>query len=122
MNLSRTEIDLETGQRIVIEQNAYKGVGGDILVLDVGVSAPAGYVQIFELPGEAPESAFNRLLAVLNSDYQKDVDAFSKAFTLAVMFDGVSEEAKKVTIRAQYAARKAKYATDLAALRAQYEA
>lgn len=122
MNLSRTEIDLETGQHVVIQQNAYKGVEGDVIVLDVGVSAPAGYVQIFELPGEAPESAFNRLLAVLNAEYQKDVDAFSKAFTLAVMFDGPAEEAKKATIRAQYSERKTKYATDLAALRAQYEA
>ncbi len=122
MNLSRTEIDLETGQQVVIQQSAYKGADGDVIVLDVGVSAPAGYVQIFELPGEAPESAFNRLLAVLNAEYQNDVDAFSKAFTLAVMFDGPAEEAKKATIRAQYSERKAKYATDLAALRAQYEA
>lgn len=122
MNLFRTEIDVETGQRIVIEQSAYKGSGGDVIVLDVGVSAPAGYVQIIELPVEEPSAAFSRLLADLNAAYQKDVDSFSKAFTLAVMFDGASEEAKKATIRTQYAARKAKYATELAALRAQYEA
>lgn len=122
MNLFRTEIDVETGQRIVIEQSAYKGAVGDVIVLDVGVSAPAGYVQIIELPCEEPSAAFSRLLADLNAAYQKDVDSFSKAFTLAVMFDGASEEAKKATIRTQYAARKAKYATDLSALRAQYEA
>jgi hypothetical protein len=122
MNLSRTEVDLETGHRIVVDQCAYSNSAGEVIVLDSGVSAPAGYSEIFELPGEAPSSAFNRLLSILNAEYQKDVDSFSKAFTLAVMFDGSSEEAKKANIRTQYAARKTKYATDLSTLRTQYGA
>lgn len=56
-------------------------------------------------------------LALLNKQYQEDVEAFNKAFSLAIMFDGVTEEAKKATIREQYAARKNKYVADLDILR-----
>jgi len=56
-------------------------------------------------------------LQILNADYQKDVDAFNKAFSLAILFDGVTEEAKKASIREQYNNRKQKYVSDIAALK-----
>lgn len=56
-------------------------------------------------------------LQILNAEYQKDVDVFNKAFSLAILFDGVSEEAKKASIREQYNNRKQKYVADIAALK-----
>jgi len=56
-------------------------------------------------------------LALLNNQYQVDVEAFNKAFSLAILFDGVSEEAKKAAIREQYTTRKQKYVADITALK-----
>lgn len=56
-------------------------------------------------------------LQILNADYQKDVEAFSKAFSLAILFDVGTEEAKKASIREQYNNRKQKYVSDMAALK-----
>lgn len=122
MEFSRSEFNVATGRRVVVEQFAYANAAGVVIILDAVIPAPEGFTQIFELPGEPSSQVFNRLLASLNADYQKDVDAFNKAFSLAIMFDGPTEEAKKANIRAQYTARKTKYAADVAALRAQYGA
>lgn len=74
---------------------------------------------IEEIPIPALPS-YQEALTVLNTTYQKDVEAFNKAFSLAIMFDGATEEVKKTNIRARYAARKAEYSNDFAALRTQY--
>lgn len=59
-------------------------------------------------------------LADLNTAYQLDVDAFSKAFSNAYLADGPSQESKQLNIRNQYVARKAVYVTDYNALRSKY--
>ena len=56
-------------------------------------------------------------LQILNADYQKDVEAFNKALSLAILFDGVTEDDKKASIREQYNNRKQKYVSDIAALK-----
>lgn len=67
-----------------------------------------------------PSMTFSQALAVLNAEYQKDIDVYNKAFATAILADGPNEESKKLAIRAQYNARKSQFATDYAALRAQY--
>ena len=69
---------------------------------------------------DTPLPKFQDELAQLNNKYQEDVEAFNKAFSLAIMFDGITEEGKKANIRTLYAARKTKYVADLATLRTQY--
>lgn len=59
-------------------------------------------------------------LQTLNAEYQKDVEAFNKAFSLAILFDGVTEEAKKASIREQYNNRKQKYVSDMTALKTKH--
>lgn len=120
MAFTRTELNLATGERVIINQVAYSNAAGDVVIIDEGETPPSGYSQVSELPAEPAQRVFNRLLAAANVEYQKDVDSLNKAFSLAVMFDGPTEEAKKANIRTQYAARKTKYAADVAALRAQY--
>ena len=56
-------------------------------------------------------------LQILNADYQKDVEAFNKALSLAILFDGATEDAKKASIREQYNNCKQKYVSDIAALK-----
>lgn len=98
-----------------------------------GAEPPGNSIEVPSAPSDARQiwtgnnwasvkTTFSEALSIANAEYQKDVDSLNRAFSLAIMFDGASEEAKKATIRTQYAARKEKYATDLAALRAQYEA
>jgi len=69
---------------------------------------------------DAPQVSFTQALDTLNKNYQYDVDNLTKAFSVALLVDGASEETKKANIRAQYATRKTKYTSDLAALRSQY--
>ncbi|BCD89690.1 hypothetical protein PSm6_60970 [Pseudomonas solani] len=59
-------------------------------------------------------------LAALNAAYQADVDGFNRAFSMAYLADGTSQDTKQTTIRAQYAARKSQYAADVAALKLSY--
>lgn len=67
-----------------------------------------------------PTPTFSQALAILNAEYQKDIDVYNKAFATAALADGATEESKKLAIRAQYNARKAQFSTDYAALRTQY--
>jgi len=120
--LTRREKNVTTGESVEIDQIAYRNKDGEVLVLDAIDPTPDGYSLIDGPPAEDSAKVFNRLLSSVNADYQKDVEAFNKAFSLAIMFDGPTEEAKKTNIRAQYSARKVKYSADVAALRAQYGA
>ena len=96
--------------------------GGPVEGVEVP-DAPQDARQVWDFPGwGAVLVPFNDALSAVNAEYQKDVDSLNKAFSLAIMFDGPSEEPKKANIRAQYSARKTKYAADLAALREQYGA
>lgn len=71
-------------------------------------------------PEPEPDPTYQQELAQLNTTYQADVDTFLRAFSLAYLADGTSQDAKQAAIRAQYYARKTQYTTDLAALKAQY--
>lgn len=73
--------------------------------------AQADGVWVLPVKGYAEE------LAELNSAFQKDIDAFNRAWTTAVLSDGPSEEAKLTNIRSQYTARKSQYTVDYSALR-----
>ncbi len=50
MNLFRIEVDVKTGERIVINQSLYQGVDDSILVLDAGETPPEGFKETKELP------------------------------------------------------------------------
>lgn len=93
------------------ERNVW-GPPGLVKMTDEEVSAHLG--------GNTTPPSYNQALSILNSEYQKDVDAFNKAFSTAYLADGPSQDTKQNTIRAQYYVRKTKYSTDYAALRAQY--
>lgn len=67
-----------------------------------------------------PVKGYAEELAELNSAFQKDSDAFNRAWTTAVLSDGPSEEAKLINIRSQYTARKSQYTADYSALRLKY--
>lgn len=71
-------------------------------------------------PEPEPDPTYQQELAKLNAAYQADVDTFLRAFSLAYLSDGTSQDAKQAAIRTQYYARKTQYTTDLAALKAQY--
>lgn len=122
MSLYRIEVNVSTGARVEIQQLIYSNPAGAVVLVDYGEAPPDGYSLIDEPPAEDSAKVFSRLLSSVNADYQKDVESYNKAFSLAIMFDGATEEAKKTNIRAQYSARKVKYAADVAALRAQYGA
>lgn len=114
--LSRFEVSMETGQRIEIPQFACRDAAGNVLVLDVGQPLPEGYAEF--TPDGRPTYA--QALAQLNAQYQSDVDALNRAFTLAYLSDGASQDAKQASIRAQFATLKTQYSANLAALRSEY--
>lgn len=58
---------------------------------------------------------------MINAEYQADIAALNQAFGTAAMAGGATQAAKQAAITMQYNARKARYQTDYAALRAQYE-
>lgn len=66
-------------------------------------------------------TSYEEELAVLSSDYQKDVDAFNRAWATALLADGPNEAAKLAAIRTQYLTRKDQYSADYAALRNKYQ-
>lgn len=71
-------------------------------------------------PSPEPDPTYQIDLAQINSTYQADVDKLLRAFSLAYLADGSSQDAKQAAIRAQYYDRKNQYSADLAALKAQY--
>ncbi len=50
MRLFRIEVDLKTGERIVIDQSLYQGLDDSFLVLDAAEIPPEGFKRIKELP------------------------------------------------------------------------
>lgn len=76
-----------------------------------------GFPQLVDKP--VPTLTYQEKLLRLNTEYQKDVDSLNKAFSLAILFDGSVEEAKKAAVRSQYNTRKQKYLDDLNALKAE---
>lgn len=115
MSLFRIEVD-QNGNRVEIAQIACKDASGNVLVLDDDQPIPDGYLEF--TPDGRPTYA--QALAQLNSQYQADVDALNRAFTLAYLSDGPSQEAKQTSIRAQFSTIKTQYSANLAALRSEY--
>lgn len=115
MSLFRIEVD-QQGIRTEIPQFACRDTAGNVIVLDVGQPLPDGYAQF--IPDGRP--SYSQALAQLNIQYQTDVDALNRAFTLAYLSDGPSQEAKQTSIRAQFATLKTQYSANLAALRSEY--
>ncbi|WP_412530890.1 hypothetical protein [Enterobacter roggenkampii] len=56
----------------------------------------------------------------LSSTYQDDIEKLNRAWLAAAVNDGVNETAKKDVVLEQINTRKAQYATDRAAIIAQY--
>lgn len=64
--------------------------------------------------------SYQQALSALNATYQIDVEKFNRAFAIAYLSDGPSQESKQAAIRTQYEARKVQHAADSAALKVQY--
>lgn len=71
-------------------------------------------------PEPEPDPTYQQDLAQLNAAYQADVDKLLRAFSLAYLADGTTQDAKQVAIRAQYFTRRDQHTNDLAALKAQW--
>ncbi len=67
-----------------------------------------------------PAPTYQSELAALNAEYQADVDKFNRSFAVAYLSDGLSQETKQATIRAQYEVRKTQHAENVAALKTRY--
>lgn len=115
MSLFRVEVD-QFGNQTDIPQFACKDSSGNVLVLDLGQPLPDGYFEF--IPDGRPPYA--QALAQLNAQYQSDVDALNRAFTLAYLSDGASQDAKQASIRGQFSTLKTQYSANLAALRSEY--
>ncbi|EMU9504829.1 tail fiber assembly protein [Enterobacter asburiae] len=59
-------------------------------------------------------------LSVLSNTYQDDIEKLNRAWLAAAVNDGVNETAKKDVVLSQINARKTQYASDRAAIIAQY--
>ena len=68
-----------------------------------------------------PNSVLRKIaLATLSSAYQDDIEKLNRAWLAAAVNDGVNETAKKDVVLAQINTRKTQYASDRAAIIAQY--
>lgn len=117
MSLSRREFNIETGETTEIQQFACRDSAGNVLVLDVGQPLPEGYEEF--TPDGRP--TYQQVVADINAAYQADVEGFNRAYALAGLSDGATQETKQATIRAQFIARRTQYISDLAAARTEYE-
>lgn len=90
----------------------------------VDIHAEASRLGGLVVEGDPPikPHSYAEALAVLNTDYQSDIDALQKAYGVAGMAGGPAQASKQAAITAQFNTRKAKYLADNDALRAQYGA
>lgn len=75
------------------------------------------WVDIPPIPNEDLRKA---ALSTLSNTYQDDIEKLNRAWLAAAVNDGVNETTKKDAVLAQINARKSQYATDRAAIIAQY--
>ncbi len=68
----------------------------------------------------SPQPTYQQELEDLNSDWHKKVDSYNRAFAVAALSDGPSEESKKLAIRADYEADRLQNSADRSALKAKY--
>ena len=77
----------------------------------------ASWVDIPPAPNEDLRKA---ALSMLSNTYQDDIEKLNRAWLAAAVNDGVNETTKKDAVLVQINARKSQYATDRAAIIAQY--
>lgn len=73
-----------------------------------------------DIPAPPNSELRKAALSVLSNTYQDDIEKLNRAWLAAAVNDGVNETAKKDVVLAQINARKAQYASDRAAIIAQY--
>ncbi|PTM35895.1 hypothetical protein DA103_08930 [Enterobacter cloacae] len=73
-----------------------------------------------DIPVQPNSELRKAALAALSSTYQDDIEKLNRAWLAAAVNDGVNETAKKDVVLAQINTRKTQYATDRAAIIAQY--
>ncbi|MDV2875483.1 hypothetical protein, partial [Phytobacter diazotrophicus] len=73
-----------------------------------------------DIPQPSNSDLLKLALQSLVTQYQLDIEALNRAWLAAAVNDGASEGAKKSAVVSQIAARKAQYASDRAAVIAQY--
>lgn len=67
-----------------------------------------------------PPSTYQKELAEINARWQKKVDGYNRAFAVAALSDGPTEESKKLDIRAEYELARSKNTSERSALKAKY--
>ncbi|MDQ1934153.1 tail fiber assembly protein [Cronobacter sakazakii] len=73
-----------------------------------------------DVPSQPNSELLKSALSYLSTEYQGDIEILTRAWLAAAVNDGVNETTKKDAVLVQINARKAKYATDRAAVIAQY--
>lgn len=77
------------------------------------------YSEVF-VEASPPPKTYQSELNELNYAYQLEVDKFNRAFAVAYLSDGPSQESKQAAIRAQYEVRKTQHANDVIDLKIKY--
>jgi hypothetical protein len=101
---------VEISEEIFNECFASRPIGKVVLVGDDGMP----YLS------DPPPPTYRQALDALNLAYQADVEKFNRAFAIAYLSDGLTQEPKQAAIRSQYEARKNQHAADSSALKVQY--
>ncbi|MDU7101148.1 MAG: hypothetical protein E6314_23815, partial [Enterobacter sp.] len=73
-----------------------------------------------DIPPAPNEDLRKAALSMLSNTYQDDIEKLNRAWLAAAVNDGVNETTKKDAVLVQINARKSQYATDRAAIIAQY--
>ncbi|EHF8231216.1 TPA: tail fiber assembly protein [Enterobacter roggenkampii] len=73
-----------------------------------------------DIPPAPNEDLRKAALSMLSNTYQDDIEKLNRSWLAAAVNDGVNETTKKDAVLVQINARKSQYATDRAAIIAQY--
>lgn len=79
-----------------------------------------GSLSWVDRPAKPNSELLKIALASLSSSYQEDIEKLNRAWLAAAVNDGVNETSKKDAVLAQINTRKNQYASDKAAVIAQY--
>lgn len=79
-----------------------------------------GHPAWVDIPKKPNSELLKAALTALSVEYANDSEQLNRAWLAAAVNDGTQEETKKNAVIAQINARKAKYATDRAAVISQY--
>ncbi|WP_432467112.1 tail fiber assembly protein [Enterobacter roggenkampii] len=105
------------------------GVGVDDATFALFQNPPAGKMRApdsngnpswVDIPPPANSELRKSLLTSLSNTYQDDIEKLNRAWLAAAVNDGVNETAKKDVVLGQINTRKTQYASDRAAIIAQY--